>query len=87
MMWLEGAIKIDTQNTVTHIIIVLTICSGGITVTFSGQDLNIVPITMVIDIIDKIDNMDNSTTSMLVERYSIVSNLYWRICNEIHLCL
>ena len=59
--------------------------------TFSGQDLDIVPITMVIDIIDKIDNMDNSTTSVLVERYSIVSiksNLYWHICNEIlHLYL
>ena len=54
--------------------------------TFSGQDLNVVPITMAIDIIDKIDNMDNSTTSVLVERYSIVSiksNLYWHICNEI----
>ena len=40
---------------------------------FSGESLNVVPITMVIDIIDNIENMDTSATTMLVEKYSIVS--------------
>ena len=40
---------------------------------FSGKDLDVVPTTLVIDIIDNIDNLDNTTTSMLVERYNIVS--------------
>ena len=41
--------------------------------TFSGEDLNVVPIIMVIDIIGNIENMNTSAASMLVERYSIVS--------------
>ena len=41
--------------------------------TFLGEDLNVVPTTLVIGIIDNIDNLDNTTTSMLVERYNIVS--------------
>ena len=43
--------------------------------TFSGRNLNVVPVTLVIDIIDNVDNMDNTTitTSMLVERYNVVS--------------
>ena len=45
--------------------------------TFSGNDLDVVQTTMVIDIIDIIDNMnmDNSTTDMLAESYNIVSML------------
>ena len=50
--------------------IAFTIHSGGITVTFSGNALDVVQTTLVIDIID---NMDNTTTDMLVERYNIVS--------------
>ena len=53
--------------------IAFTIYSGGITVMFSGNDLDVVQTTLVIDIIDIIDNMDNITTNMLVERYNIVS--------------
>ena len=60
-------------KTLKYSIIALAICSGGITVTFSGEDLNVVPIIMVIDIIGNIENMDTSATTMLVERYSIVS--------------
>ena len=41
--------------------------------TFSGQDLDVVPTTLVIDIIDNIDNLDNTTNSMLVEQYDVVS--------------
>ena len=43
--------------------------------TFAGQDLDVVPVTLVIDIIDNdnIDNMDNTTNSVLVEPYNIVS--------------
>ena len=48
-------------------------CSGGIIVTFLGKDLDVVPVTLVIEIVDH--NMDSySITSMLVERYNIVSN-------------
>ena len=62
--------------------------------TFSGKDLNVVPITLVIDIADNIENMDNTTTSVLVERYntvsifSIKSTLNWYICFFIlfHFC-
>ena len=43
--------------------------------TFSGNDLDVVQTTMVIDIIDIIDNMDNTTTDMLVETYNSVSIL------------
>ena len=68
-MSLEGAIR----STFEYIIIALIICSGGINVTFSGTDLNVVPINLVIDIIDVIDNMDNTTINMLAERYNIVS--------------
>ena len=69
MMLLEGAIRsIFKFNNV-----VLTIHSGGITVTFSGTDLDVVPTSLVIDIIDVIDNMDNTTTNMLMEQYNIVS--------------
>ena len=50
--------------------IAFTIHSGGITVTFSGNDLDVLQTTLVIDIID---NMDNTTTDMLVERYNMVS--------------
>ena len=69
MMLLKGAIR----SIFEYNIIPLIICSGGITVTFSGTDLNIVPTNLVIDIIDVIDNMDNTTTNMLVEQYNIVS--------------
>ena len=69
MMLLEGAIR----SIFEYNIIALIICSGGITVTFSGTDLNVVPINLVIDIIDVIDNMDNTTINMLAERYNIVS--------------
>ena len=41
--------------------------------TFLGEDLNVVPTTLVIDIVDNIDNVDNTTTSVLVEQYNIVS--------------
>ena len=41
--------------------------------TFSGQDLDVVPTTLVIDIINNMGNLDNTTTSMLVERYNVVS--------------
>ena len=69
MMLLEGAIR----SIFEYNIIPLTICSGGITVTFSGTDLNVVPTSLVIDIIDVIDKMGNTTTDKLVERYNIVS--------------
>ena len=55
--------------------IAFTIHSGGITVTFSGNDLDVVQTTLVIDIIDVIDNMDNTTTDMSVETYNSVSIL------------
>ena len=69
MMLLEGAIRsiFEFNN------IALTIYSGGITVTFSGTDLNVVSTSLVIDIIDVIDNLDSTTTDMLVEQYNIVS--------------
>ena len=67
MMLLEGAIR-----SIFEYNIIALICSGGITVTFSGTDLNVVSTTLVIDIIDVIDDMDN-TTDMLVEQYNIVS--------------
>ena len=69
MILLEGAFR----SIFEYNIIPLTIFSGGITVTFSGTDLNVVPTSLVIDIIDVIDNMDNTTTDMLVEQYNIVS--------------
>ena len=72
MMLLEGAIKTDIviqYHCSCH-------CSGGITVTFLGRDLDVIPTTLVIDIIDNIDN----TTSMLVEQYNIVSILNFRDC-------
>ena len=69
MMLLEGAIRsiFEFNN------IALTIYSGGITVTFSGTDLNVVSTSLVIDIIDVVDNMDYSITDMLVKQYNIVS--------------
>ena len=71
MMLLEGAIR----SVFEYIINALIICSGGIIVTFSGTDLNIVPTSLVIDIIDVIDNIDNSITDVLVDQYNIVSVL------------
>ena len=68
MMLLEGTIR----STFEYNIIALIICSGGITVTFSGTDLNVVPTSLVIDIIDVIDDMDN-TADMSMEHYNIVS--------------
>ena len=68
-MSLEGAIR----SIFEYNIIALIICSGGIIVTFSGTDLNVVPTSLVIDIIDIIDDMDNTTTDVSVERYNIVS--------------
>ena len=68
MMLLEGAINVDIviqYHCSCH-------CSGGITVTFSGKDLDVIPTTLIIDIIDNINNLDN-TTSILVEQYNIVS--------------
>ena len=76
MILLEGTIKVDIviqYHCSCH-------CSGGITVTFLGKDLDVVPTTLVIDIIDNIDNLDNTTTSMLVEQYNIVSILNFRDC-------
>ena len=72
MVLLKGAIKINIvlQYHYSYYIL-LRICSGGITVTFSGEDLNVVPTTLVIDIVDNIENLDNTTTSILV--YNIVS--------------
>ena len=55
---------------ICYIITALIICSGGIILTFSGTDLNLVPTSLVIDIID---DVDNTTTDVLVERYNIVS--------------
>ena len=69
MMLLEGAIR----SIFEYIITTLIFCSGGITVTFSGTDLNVVSTSLVIDIIDVIDYIDNSITDMLVEQYNIVS--------------
>ena len=71
MMLLEGAIRSIFEYNITALII----CSGGITVTFSGTDLNIVPTSLVIDIIDVIGNIDNTANDMLVEQYNIVSVL------------
>ena len=66
MILLEGAIR----STFEYNIIALIICSGGITVTFSGTDLNVVSTTLVIDIIDVIDDTDNATN---MSHYDIVS--------------
>ena len=63
MILLEGAIRSIFEYNITALII----CSGGITVTFSGTDLNVVSTSLVIDIIDIIDDMDNAT------HYDIVS--------------
>ena len=41
--------------------------------TFSGNDLDVVQTTMVIDIIDLLDNMDSGTTDMSMETYNSVS--------------
>ena len=57
--------------------------------TFLGEDLNVVPTTLVIDIVDNIDNVDNTTTSVLVEQYNIVSMYIGivAICGSyIHIC-
>ena len=69
MILLEGAIRSIFEYNITTLII----CSGGITVTFSGTDLNVVSTSLVIDIIDVMDNLDSTTTDMLVEQYNIVS--------------
>ena len=71
MILLEGAIRSIFEHNITALIIY----SGGITVTFSGTDLDVVPTSLVIDIIDVIDNMHNTTTDVLVEQYNIVSTL------------
>ena len=50
---------------------VADICSGGITVTFLGRGLDIVPFVLIIDIVDNTANI-----TMLAMSYNIVSIKY-----------
>ena len=67
-MLLEGMYMIYN-----YVLFLLCICSGGINVIFSGRDLDVVPIILVIDIVD-VDNTTNSADIVLT--FNVVSITY-----------